>query len=284
MLAGTLAAVGVVAVGAILLGSGESSGQASPSDHVAGVDNGQTVEPAATASSNGPFESVQPSPSDPGTLAGPTAATPVRPDTGPMQLTDRTLHTWVDQFGEVRAQILATAWNGGDTPVWMPGARSTWRIRDRAGQIVASGRFAHAFPEVVAPGEHVLFIETLSATLAERSELSDLEIETDARPIDESAKPIVLLTVTDLTWGQAEDGGLLVRGRVSNETGLTVADVRVGVVLRDRAGSALGGLYDASIGTMTAGSVREFVSDYPGTPPVEPADVATAEAVAAGTR
>lgn len=104
----------------------------------------------------------------------------------------------------------------------------------------------------------------------------------DARPSSAASRRSVTLGIAALSWRGVEDGGLEVSGTITNATNASVRESTVGIVLRDAAGELLGGVYDIALGPLDAGESRVFVTDYPATPPIVAADVASAEAAAAG--
>ena len=162
-------------------------------------------------------------------------------------------------------------------------ARCRWRVLDNRSAPVASGRFAHAFPPVVPPGGTVLFIDTVSATFAEADQIARLDAAIFAEPAT-TDDAVVSLRVSMVTWRSSEEGGVEVSGRVENPTSATVNDVMVGIVLRDRTGQILGGLYDIGLPSIEPGAGTTFVTDYPGAPPMAVEDIVTADGIASGTR
>ncbi len=198
-----------------------------------------------------------------------------------MEVTASSVHGWVDPFGAVRAHVVVIGRNAGDAPVQVSSSGSRWQIVSPTGEEVAEGRFAHAFPPVVRPGETVLLIETLSATFTNAEDVEDVRVAigTETAVAD---GPVVPLEVSDVTWRAGPDDGLAVEGRVVNSTARPVADAAVAVIVRDAGGRILGGAYDVGVGPLEPGASVAFSTAYPGTPPVDPATVATADAIAIG--
>ena len=91
---------------------------------------------------------------------------------------------------------------------------------------------------------------------------------------------IVRLETSELSWTAADDGGLEVTGEVSNASTETVTDAAVGIVLKDDRDQVLAGAYSVNVGVLAPGETRPFVTAYPGTPHIDPAVVASAEAAA----
>jgi len=97
-----------------------------------------------------------------------------------VEVEQATIRSWTDPFGEVRAQIIVSVTNGGTAAASLPRSGTAYRVMSRDGTVVALGRFAHVFPTVVGPDETAWFIDTLSATLANQSELADVEVALEA--------------------------------------------------------------------------------------------------------
>jgi hypothetical protein len=282
-----VAALGLLAIAivAVLGGRPSPPGTADPTGDVAGL--------AATPSGSG-APSTDAAPADPSATAPgggasqppPSAApTPIPSGPGVVTATDEQLRVWTDALGEVRAQVVIVGTNTGGEPVVVEESASRWSVLDPAGTTVASGRFARSIPAVVAPGGSVVLVETLSATLADAAELATLEAQVVTRPAgEEAAGSVVTLDVSDVAWEAGPDGAIAVTGRVRNDGDASVSDVQVAVVLRDSDGAVLAAAYDVSIDALDAGETREFTTSYPGTPPIEPSEVVSAEAVAAGSR
>jgi hypothetical protein len=190
---------------------------------------------------------------------------------------------WEDQFGAVRAQVVVTARNTGGAPLLIPTSTASWAVSDQAGDVVARGHFAHAFPRVVAPGGEVYFIDGVSAAFAQAAELAKLDVGIDNEPMDDDGT-IVRLETRDLSWMAADNGGLEVSGEVSNASTRTVTDATVGIVLKDARGQVVAGVYSVDVGELAAGETRRFVTAYPDTRPVDPAVVASADAAASARR
>ena len=203
---------------------------------------------------------------------------------GRLETSAASLRTWTDEFGEVRAQIVVTARNTGGAAVAVPGSQTTWRVLDQAGQVVTSGRFARAFPPVVASGESVQLIEAVTATFADPEELATLDVTLVSRPADGGSPAVMPLDVSAITWEANTNGSVRVSGEVANTTHLAVHDVAVAVVLRGDAAQVLAGAYDVSLGSLEPGASATFSTDYPGTPMIDVALIATAEASAFGMR
>ena len=99
-----------------------------------------------------------------------------------IKTTAKQLVVWEDAFGEASVRVVATAHNAGDVPVAVAASASTWTVVGRAGDEVASGRFAHSFPPLVPPDGTVLLIDDLSMSFAEWDEISVVLVELVAEP------------------------------------------------------------------------------------------------------
>ncbi len=214
-----------------------------------------------------------------------SATLPPTGGTGPGRLekTAERLTVWKDRFGQVGAQVIVTARNAGDAPLVVATSAASWSISDKTGDVTARGRFVHAFPGVVAPGGVVFFIDGVSAAFAEPAELAKLDVVIANEPMDDDGT-LVPLETNDLSWTVADGGGLEVSGNVGNTSTGTVTDATVGIVLKDARGQVVGGVYSVDLGELAAGETRPFVTAYPGTPPIDPAIVAGAEAAASARR
>ncbi len=270
------AATAVTAV--LLLGSFlDLNGGPSQSGDVAGVVSSPSTPGGAT---DPPPDSEESSPPPKG--SPPEGSTPPAPVPGlGVEVAASSVRGWVDPFGEVRAHVVVVGRNAGDTTMSVSASGSRWQILNEAGKEVAAGRFAHAFPPVVAPGQTVLLIETLSATFTDPQDVSGISvaIATESSGDGVAALP---LEVSDVTWRTGADDGLAVEGRVVNRTGRPVTDCAVAVVVSDAGGQILGGAYDVGVGSLEPGESATFSTAYPGTPPVDPASVVSADATAVG--
>jgi hypothetical protein len=199
---------------------------------------------------------------------------------GRLETAGQRLAVWEDQFGAVRAEVVVTVRNTGDSPIEVALSTATWTVTDDAGDSVASGRFAHAFPPIVEPGGEAFLIDGVSAAFAEADELANLDVEVEGASVgDEHGR--VALSVADVEW-RAEDGGLVVSGRVENPSTNAVGETYAAIVLRNDRDEILAAVYDVAIGPLGPGESRAFDTAYPGTPPIDPAEVASADAVATG--
>lgn len=209
---------------------------------------------------------------------------PASGGTGPgrLEVMQERLRSWRDSVGAVRAQVIVTAANVGGSPVEISASGTTWTISDDAGRVVSQGRFAHAFPPVVLPGGVVYLIDGVSATFAEPDELAELDVEIGVVQAD-SVDPVVPLQIANLSLSGTPDGGVNVSGVVTNSSDTPVSEATLGVVLKDAAGDIVGGAYDVAVGGLAPGATRSFETAYPGTPPIDAADVATVEGAASGT-
>jgi len=206
---------------------------------------------------------------------------PTGPAVARVEVEQATIRSWTDPFGEVRAQIIVSVTNGGTAAASLPRSGTAYRVMSRDGTVVALGRFAHVFPTVVGPDETAWFIDTLSATLANQSELADVEVALvtgDPGPAESRAVP---LSVSDLAWREGSDGGISVTGTVRNYGRETVPRAEVGVILLADDGSPLGVVYDvSSVRDLAPGETSAFTTAYPGTAPIDPAEVAQTVAIA----
>ena len=282
MRAAAVAAIGLVGLALIgVVGLGRPVAPSSPGT-VAGVPPRNSASPATRPERGVPAPAGTASVGrSPGSSAAATLPPSAQTGPGHLEMTTQRLRVWHDRFGEVRAQVLAIARNAGGSPVRVRTGDSTWTVRNETSGVVASGRFAHAFPPVVLPGGTLYLIDGISATLADPDELDALEVEISGDPQERDADHVTL-GIAALSWRGVEDGGLEVSGTITNATNASVRESTVGIVLRDAAGELLGGVYDIALGPLDAGESRVFVTDYPATPPIVVADVASAEAAAAG--
>jgi hypothetical protein len=247
------------------------------------------ANPIASADAESTPGSSTPSGSPPRETGSPgssgSATLPPTGGTGPgrLETTAQRLSVWKDKFGQVRAQVIVMARNAGGTPLVVATSAASWSVSDGAGDVTARGRFTHAFPGVVAPGGVVFFIDGVSAAFAEPAELAKLDVVMANEPMDEDGT-LVPLETNDLSWTIADGGGLEVSGNVSNTSTGTVTDATVGIVVKDARGQVVAGVYSVDLGDLAAGESRPFTTAYPGTPPIDPAIVAGAEAAASGRR
>jgi hypothetical protein len=190
------------------------------------------------------------------------------------------IRAWRDPIGEVRVQVVVEVANQADTRRGLAPGETAYRIVAPDRRVVAAGRFAHAFPAMIARGGHAWLVDTLSATFVEISELTVVEVDVPSdRAAPETAQGTGGLAVDVDAWTTAAEGGLVAGGTVTNEGPAVVPRAVIGVLFRDGAGIPLAGVYDveAVVDLEPGGSVR-FHTGYPGTPPIDPRDVASAEA------
>ena len=126
-------------------------------------------------------------------------------DAARINTTAKQLVVWEDAFGEVSVRVVATAHNSGTMPVAVSAAASTWTVVSRAGDEVARGRFAHAFPSLLPPDGTVLLIDDLSMSFAEPDELSLLQVELVAEPAGPSGVIPPEFSDSRLTLGPAAE-------------------------------------------------------------------------------
>jgi hypothetical protein len=283
-LVAAIAIVAVMAFSAAIMVPGAGGPRRASPGPVLGVAN-----PTANTDADSMGGSSTPSGPPPQQTGSPgssgSATLPPTGGTGPgrLETTAERLSVWEDKFGQVRAQVVVTARNAGGAPLVVATSAASWSVSDEAGDIIARGRFAHAFPDVVAPGGEVYFIDGVSAAFAQPAELATLEVRIAGEPMDDDGT-IVAIETNDLSWTAADDGGLEVSGEVSNPSTATVTDATVGIVLKDARGQVVAGVYSVDLGELAAGETRLFVTAYPGTPPIDPAVVASADAAASARR
>lgn len=284
VLVAVIALVGAMAFAAAVMVPGLRSPQGASPGPLLSIAN-----PTARADAESTPESSTPSGpppqrTEPPELSG-SATLPPTGGTGPgrLETTAERLSVWEDKFGEVRVQVVVTARNAGGAPLVVRTAAASWSVSDEAGDITARGRFAHAFPGVVAPGGEVMLIDGVSAAFAQPAELAKLDVQISNEPVEDDGT-IVALEASDLSWTTADDGGLEVSGEVSNPSTGVVTNGTVGIVLKDARGQIVAGAYSVDLGELAAGETRSFVTAYPGTPRINPADVASAEAAASATQ
>jgi hypothetical protein len=268
---GAAAAAAALILAAFLMPTSEPPGSSSPtSPPIAAV----PASPRASADTSA--TSSQP-------LADRTLPPTGAGEAGRLETTGQHLAVWEDAFGAVRAEVVVTLRNTGGSPVEVALSTATWTVVDDAGEEVASGRFAHAFPPVVEPGGEAYLVDGVSAAFAEADELTQLEVRVLGQSAGERDAPVPL-EVKNLDWSPTEDGGVTVSGQVENASTEAVREASVAVLLRNDSGEILAAVYDVAIGPLAAGDSRPFDTAYPGTPPVDPAEVAAADAVASGER
>jgi hypothetical protein len=245
-----------------------------------------TADPTASARVSAPSSpnvvaGTSPQPTE---QAGDPTLPPTRARTpGRLETAAQRLAVWEDPFGAVRAEVVVTVRNTGGSPVEVALSTATWTVSDEAGQPVASGRFAHAFPAVVEPGGEAYLIDGVSAAFAEANELATLEVDVQGEPAGHADAPVEL-EVADVEWTQTDEGGVVASARVENPSTEPVSEVSAAVLIRDGSGEIVAAVYDVAIGSLGPGESRTFDTAYPGTPPVDPDSVASAEGVATGDR
>jgi hypothetical protein len=248
------------------------AGAAAPTPQPSRAVPGSSTPKVVAAASEEPTE-----PPDDRTLPPTGAGQP-----GRLEMATQRLAVWEDRFGAVRAEVVVTVRNTGGSPIGVALSTATWTVTDHAGDSVASGRFAHAFPPIVEPGGEAFLIDGVSAAFAEADELAKLEVEVQGEPVgDEDG--LVALDVADVHW-TSDDDGVVISGRVENPSANAVREAYAAVVLRNDRDEILAAVYDVAIGPLGPGESRPFDTAYPGTPPVDPDEVAIADAVASGKR
>jgi hypothetical protein len=188
----------------------------------------------------------------------------------------------VDPLGQVRAQVLVGVTNRGGMPGYLPPAATTYRVLGPRGDLVARGRFAHAFPPYIEGASTGWLIDTLSATFTDPEEIGTVEVALNGQPAQPGdSGRATALTAADTRWELADDGTVEAMGSVVNVGDRLVGRIAVGVILLGHQGEPLAGVYDVEdVRDLAPGESATFSTSYPGSPPLQMADVATARAFA----
>ena len=196
---------------------------------------------------------------------------------GPGLVTTAVVRSW-QSAGVTRAQVVAEVRNVSQGPIAFVPSGSRYRVLDRAGREVTHGVFTYAAPDRISPGAEAYLIDTVSTLFARPADIARVEVQPALTPAQTAA---TLLSIQDVTWRHATDGGLVATGNVTNDTDTEVASAFVCVVFVGRDGHPLGGVYDLTdVRELAPGSDKRFATGYPGTPPIAPQDVARVEAIA----
>ena len=278
--------VGVVAVAAVLVlaivgGAIAVTRPRSDTGGVAGLTARSTPSaPAPTASLDPNLTGGVTPTATPGTAVTPSPSPDptARPGTpADLRVTSSAIRPWVDELGELRAQVLVGVTNRGGLPGYLPSAASAWEVRSPDAFAVSQGRFAHVFPRLVEPGGTAWLVDALSATFTAPGDLRELVVTLDAR----EATPEDLgergeLTVDDVEWRVDATGTLTVSGVVENTGSRTIERWSAGVVLLAADGSPLAAAYEiGEVDPLAPGSTASFSTSYPGSAPVEDDEVAS---------
>jgi hypothetical protein len=229
------------------------------------------------AASHLPTGSREPGRSDapPAGRASPAAPPPAGP--AGFTIVSSTVKSWPGP-GVTRAQVLVKLRNDAPTPLEFVPSGSRYRILASTGREVASGVFTYAVPDSVGPGEHAYLVETVSALLVAPGTVERVEVRPLAR-VAEQVDP--LLTVRDVKWRSGAGGGLEASGLVTNGTSERVATGFVCVLFFDQADALVGAVYDLTdIRDVEPGASASFTTAYPGAPPIDPHQVASAKGIA----
>jgi hypothetical protein len=259
-----LAAAFVLAV-ALLPGSSPQPG--GPTGGVAGQvasPVAKTAEPSATGSSSVP--------------ALPSESPAVTPTAEPrVVVTYAVVSSWAGS-GATEAHVVVGVANDGGTLIQLDPAATEYEVRDAGGGPVAAGRFTYPMPLTIEPGETGWFVESMTAMFVKPDPGWTVHVEPRFR---EAERPARRYTVDDVAWSIGPDGRLTATGRVTNETGAQASQPIVATIFLDSNGVPLAGLYDLTdAALLDAGKTQRFETDYPGSPPVEPARIARLEAFA----
>jgi hypothetical protein len=169
--------------------------------------------------------------------------------------------------------------NTGDGPIEVD--PSEYRILDARGHEVARGVFAQAFPRHVSPGGRSYLVDSLRAVFAAPAELVTVEIEVAAHVLSSTATRDTDLVPGPVTWSATAAGALEASGSVANVGAAVHRNVTTAVIFLGAEGALLGVVYDLTDAvTIEPGSSVPFVTDYPGTPPTDPADVDRVDVIA----
>ena len=207
----------------------------------------------------------------------PAASTPTGTDPGMAVVIGAWFRGWSDPSSVTRGQVLAVVENLTSGWVLLPTGASHYTIRDPAGNDVTSGAFAYAFPQRLPPGGRAYLVDSIDASFADLATFDDVAVA----PVFEDSEPAAdALVVTEVSWAEAESGGLTASGRVTNQGRSEVRDVVVAVVFLDAAGSPLSVIYDPEPRSLVAGASRAFTTAYPHSGPMNPADIFRAEPIA----
>jgi hypothetical protein len=272
---GVLAAAAVVVLallgGAIALARPESA-----PGGVAGVIATSSASPRApvpaVATSDAPASATAPTPSiDPADSPTPSPVVAARPGTpADLRVTASAVRPWVDELGELRAQVLVGVTNQGGSAGYLPSSASAWEVSDAGGFAVSRGRFAHVFPRLVEPGATAWLVDALSATFTERADLGALTVTLDERAATaEDRAETGALTVGDVTWRLDAAGRLSVSGVVENVGDQRIGRWSAGVVLVAADGTPLAAAYEiGDVDGLAPGGTARFSTSYPGSAPV----------------
>lgn len=178
----------------------------------------------------------------------------------------------------MRAQVIVVVRNDGPGAVEFEPSGTRYVVSAPDGRETARGLFTYAIPPRIAPGETAYFAETLTALFASVDELSGVSVDIAARPTD---RPSSRLPVRDVAISTGVDGGVRVAGTVSNAGSAALRSPFVGAVLFGADGTPIAAVYDLTdLFGLVPGSEGRFETEYPGTGPIRPEDVAGTEVIA----
>ncbi len=208
----------------------------------------------------------------------PASASPAASAKASIEVGQRVVRSWIDPYGEVRAEVIVAVRNAGPSPAFLPSSETSYAVSDPAGREVAGGVFTYAFPRLIAPGQTAYLVDALSATFVERGDLARVDVEVGARPALPAASGLV---VSGVRVEPKADAGIVATGIVRNDGSTPVRNGIVGVVVHDRAGGLLAVVYDLTdAAVLQPGEERAFSTSYPAAPPVDAAAIGSIEAFA----
>ena len=217
-------------------------------------------------------------PNSPTPGSGATSQTPTRSDRQAVVVAEARFRGWSEPSSVTRGQVLAVVENATTDWVRLPTGRSTYTILDREGTRTASGAFGHAFPQRLPPGGRAYLIDFIDASFADLVQLHKVTVE----PVFERSDPVADgIVVIDLAWNLTDIGGLSASGRVSNTSPTEAHDLVIAAVFLDAAGAPLAVIYEPQPLTLAQGESRAFATTYPDAGPLQAADIARVETIAA---
>lgn len=186
--------------------------------------------------------------------------------------------SWDDGIGYIHYQVVFEVKNTGGKNADIHSGDQSFTIFAADGSVLETGSFNYMFPQVLKPGELGYYIG--GSMFDKGTKLADVGKIEPSLSYKATDKEQVAWDITNLKV--AKDslfGGIEVSG-VAKNTGTEDATMGVvGVVLFDASGEIVGGVVDnTTCMELRAGASKGFKSQYPGTPPMDPAKVKTTKA------
>lgn len=160
-----------------------------------------------------------------------------------------------DENGTIRAMGIAEIDNTSDKPLYLD--YGTFELRNAEEEVVMTADAIAAYPQILLPGEHGYYFEIVAPDLPDTEPLT-LCVTPDIR---EAEVDCVRYTVSDTQLRNSPYGGVVLSGKVKNETEDDGALVCIAALFFDEDGAPLGVQTVILTEALKAGTQTDFTVD-----------------------